>query len=165
MNPIGPTSPDYQNSIYKIYWLGGYTAGVANIGVSSNSGTHYNSILAAEYTGASASGQPDSSNGFTGLTSPASWSVSTTVVASNSWLMYFGRSKLDYQVNAGTGTTFRAQNSGGLQAGWFDSNGTVGTGSQSLNFTQSPAGRVGGGLLVSIKITAPTTNGNFLAFM
>lgn len=56
----------------------------------------------------------------------------TTVVASNCWLV-MGTSNGTGSPVAGSGTTLRLNN-GGLGFGILDSNGTVGTGAQSLNW-------------------------------
>jgi hypothetical protein len=111
----------------------GYLYYLINPSTGSNtiSMTHSNQIgtaLAASYTGTNQSSQPDSHG--EGEQTNGTFTQSTTVVASNCWLvgMFTGDSGND--ITAGTGTTRRVRP--GNQAVWMDSNATVGTGSQSL---------------------------------
>lgn len=85
------------------------------------------------YSGAAQSGQPDSQNATKVDNSGTSLTTSTTVVASNCWLVGHGRWDAG-GIGAGTGTTFR-KTQANTGSGFFDSNGTVGTGSQSLQIT------------------------------
>ncbi len=109
-------------------------------------------ILAGSYTGVNQTSPIDSFSGAmtppTGNSDPAnnaaSWSQATTVVAANSWLVGRPWSLSGGEV-ASTGTTERT---GGHV---FDSNGTVGTGSQSLNWTTSGSTMWFGVQTVSIK--------------
>lgn len=88
----------------------------------------------ANYTGCSATGQPDSHNSSApggGTTTP--YTVSTTVVLSNCWLVGYFNSPSGFTFSGGTGTTVRS----GTPFRQVDSNATVGTGSQSLQVTWS----------------------------
>jgi hypothetical protein len=86
--------------------------------------------LAASYTGVHQVSPIDSFN--TATASATSITPSTTVVGSDCWLV-MGLKTDGGDPAAGTGTTDRISNGFGL--GHFDSNGTVGTGSQSLQAT------------------------------
>jgi len=103
----------------------------------------------AAYSGAKQSGQPDS-YGVTNSGTGANMVVSTTVVASNSWLVG-GQINQGSQPSTPTIRAYALRTSGGGQV-LGDSNGTVGTGSQSLTFTLANSWR--NGLVISI---APTT--------
>lgn len=83
------------------------------------------------YTGAQQTGQPDSSN--TGFAT-GDLTLSTTVVASDCWLVSVARNDVAGIPGAGTGTTIRENDAAHAMA-TGDSNGTVGTGSQSMGWT------------------------------
>lgn len=113
------------------------------------------------YTGAKQSGQPDSSfKDLYNTTGHTSWSLSTTVVASNCWLVA-GMVDDSNAPTAGSGTTMRQNSASGY--GGFDSNGTVSTGSQTLNFAFSSSTKQTG-IIVSIapSVAAATANPAFL---
>jgi hypothetical protein len=92
------------------------------------SGLTFCNLSGTSYTGVKQNNTPDSSNTISAIN--AAPVLSTTVVASNCWLVgmeYGGSGKV-----AGTGTTFR---NGAVNPTTMDSNGTVGIGTQSLNVT------------------------------
>ena len=95
-----------------------------------------NEAVASVYDGAKQSAQPDSSNTAT-ASNATSLTGSTTVVASNCWLVSVigTQDGIGGNPTAGTGTTRRNQ-SGNCSIG--DSNGTVSTGSQSMSWNISP---------------------------
>jgi len=117
----------------------------ANTVLVSASGSVLIAALSSSYTGVLQSGLPDSSNTNSNA-SASSLTVSTTVVASGCWLAAYLRAAPGPAI-AGTGTTDRVDDASTQLFG--DSNGTVGTGSQSLQVTQSSAGAING-LIVSI---------------
>lgn len=82
--------------------------------------------VAASYTGCLQSGVPDASHTSTSATSSITDSV--TVVASNSWLIFFTGNNSG-SASAGTGCTLIQ--AGGSRDDLFDSNGAVAAGSQS----------------------------------
>lgn len=86
-------------------------------------------VAGVSFSGAEQSGQPDSSNSGTSGTS-TSISASTTVVKPNCWLIMASADAAGGET-AGSGTTIRDTDANGLAIS--DSNGIVGTGSQSLN--------------------------------
>lgn len=89
---------------------------------------------AASYTGASQTGQPDSSNtNFDVGAGVSTLSQSTTVVASNCWAVMVGFNDNGGSLTAGTGSTRRAD--GGSGNAIFDSNTTVSTGAYSMAYS------------------------------
>lgn len=100
-------------------------------------------------TGAKQTGIPDSSN--VGTTTGTSISVATTVVASNSWLFLMKADgtggQTDTPSNAVT-TARLSADAGGLAL--LDSNGTVGTGSQTATDSISGSSTPLGGIAFSI---------------
>lgn len=125
---------------YFTFYLLGPNTGSNTIALSST-GAGCDSV-AVSYTGVSQSGFPDSFSNTAGGLTASPVVGTTTVVASNCWLVGFGW----VYSNDGTGvitddrtsrksaSTFLAPN-GKYDA--CDSNGTVGTGSQSTSFTVS----------------------------
>lgn len=103
-------------------------------------------LVAASYTGVDQSNPIDSNNPQT-WNSVTSFAPSTTVVASNCWLVCTGKTAGNTPT-AVTGIR-RVNEDGGL----FDSNGTVGTGSQSISLNIS-GGANFGSLMASIKPAA-----------
>lgn len=91
----------------------------------------------ASYSGVLQSGLPDSQAQATG--SGTTITATTTVVASNCWLVGISWNDATGGVTAGANTTLRAHEVGDGR-GIADSNATVGTGSQSLNFTDDTTG-------------------------
>lgn len=94
------------------------------------------------YSDCDTSTVPDSSATTSSSTSPTSFS--TTVVASDCWLASMIR---DFTTGTGTASTGTTQRNAGVGAKSGDSNGTVGTGSQSMTWTHSGTC---GGIIVSI---------------
>jgi hypothetical protein len=96
---------------------------------------------ASSYTGAAQTGQPDSHNQGSNSSS-ANITITTTVVASNCWLVGIAEG---YNVS-GPGTFSSSQDARAQNDNFFaghygaiagDTNGTVGTGSQSMTFAAS----------------------------
>ncbi len=114
------------------------STGIQTAAISASASTIFRAY-SISYSGANAAGQPDSHNNQSGVTVGANpVSVSTTVVASNCWLLMAssndtGEPTADSGIRRGT--------SSGSGFGTFDSNGTVGTGSQSLSFNIASTGR------------------------
>lgn len=109
---------------------GSHTVAITGGGTSKGIG-------ATSLTGALQSGQPDSSATGTalGVTSPVV--AATTVVAANCWLVGVEADGAGGET-AGTGTTIRQTDGNGLVLA--DSNGTVATGSQSLQYNVGTTG-------------------------
>lgn len=106
---------------------------------------------AASYTGAKQTGVPDSF-GTTFGTSVATLTASTTVVAADCWVTGGGQNSGGACV-AGAGTIMRVAAANSENYG--DSNGTVGTGSQSLTFDDAG----GGNMAMVIASFEPSTGG------
>lgn len=109
------------------------------------------------YTGCKQSSQPDSSNSTTTGTS-TTFSISTTVVASNCWVIAHANN-INRNSTVGASTTNRAPATPNTQSDTVgDSNGAVGTGSQTLNFTAAAGAGSWGGIIASFSpITAAAT--------
>lgn len=115
---------------HYLYMKVGPATGSNNVVIDVSTGNVFGG--AVSYTGASQTGQPDSFATNSGA-SVTSITGTTTVVASNCWLVALGQCDSGgANVSGGSGTTERSRYGGFNQFGMFDSNGTVGTGSQSL---------------------------------
>jgi len=118
------------------------------------------------YSGAKQTGQPDS---FGELALAAStvttFTVSTTVVAANCWLVGHATEDAGDIVGgvAGTGTTYRGADSFNQNAA--DSDAVVSTGSQSLNYGRAGTSGNLAGTTLSIAPVAATVNSGFFNFM
>lgn len=120
-----------------LYYLVAPTTG-ANSVVCSTSAAAAQEGASMSYTGASQTGQPDSFANSASGAQVTTFTTTTTVVASNTWLVGVFADNA-FASSAGTGTVRRTAASVGLQSGGFDSGGTVGTGSQSLQATTATA--------------------------
>lgn len=90
---------------------------------------------AADYSGYDTTASPIYDSTATYQATNNTHTVSTTVVAANCWLVLVGGTYTDNSPpTAGSGTTRRTFDGNFGTYGLFDSNGTVGTGSQSLTF-------------------------------
>lgn len=102
--------------------------------VASRSDSGVLAVMGASYTGVSQTGFPDSQ--ATGSDATGDYTATTTVVSSNCWLWANTRSNA---AALSSDATTRQTIFGGYGM-IVDSNGPVGTGSQSINFTASPGG-------------------------
>jgi len=150
-NSSGSTTNGY------LFYLSNPASGANNIVATFNSATGVSTITAASYTGVKQTGQPEA-DGTNSSASTTSLSVSATVTSPNSWLV--GQSFSQNNMSAGSGTIIRSSVS--TTDSIIDSNGTVGTGSQSLTVTQSS-----GYMNLYAIVLAPyvVTSGNFLMCM
>lgn len=98
------------------------------------------------YKGARQTSQPDSFNSLDD-TNPNPFTISTTVVTADSWLVSMARDYVAGAVTAGVGTTLREA---GVGASSGDSGGPVGAGSQSMGWVPNSAGNDTAGFIVSI---------------
>jgi hypothetical protein len=123
------------------YWYGliAPSTGTNNV-VSTYTASILTREIFASYTGAHQSTLSDSNatNSVTAASSPLNTTV--TVGASNCWLVGYGQTNV-LPFSAGTGTSVVNTLDGGY-SGLVDSNGTVGTGSQSLQITWTGADTV-----------------------
>ena len=93
------------------------------------------------YSGVNQSTTIDSSNTGVGANAnPGVVTLSTTVVASNCWLVSCARNNAG-AASASTGTTLRQA---GTSLATGDSNGTVGTGAQTMTWTRAQLSQTGG---------------------
>lgn len=108
-------------------------------------------FVGMSYSGTAQTGQPDSSGtNALNASTVTNFSVSTTVVASNCWLSGSGtEDQGDIAVGAaGAGTTYRGTELMNMQHA--DSNGTVATGAQTLNWGRAGTAADITGAIVSI---------------
>lgn len=149
--------------VYYFYKLGPAT-GSNNIVITfSGTTTFATSMCAASYTGVSQTGFPDSSASQAATTSPIS--ASTTVVASNCWIVSCAGGETTSALTAtGVTTSLVTITSAVGNSTIFDSNGTVSTGSNASGFTQSAGDKDQIGV-VSIAPAATAVNSGFLNFM
>lgn len=112
------------------YILAGPATGANNIVAA---GLTFCELGAISYTGASQTGQPDSVNTVDQHSAPSTThTLTTTVVNTGSWIWGACYGPLSFV--SGTGTVRGTTTNG---AGMADSNGTVGTGSQTITITTS----------------------------
>lgn len=141
--------------LYAYYLLNPPTSSVAYTLTTDDIGADRDCELhALIYSDAAQSGQPDSNN--TGTGTPTA-TLSTTVVAANCWLVSAARN-VDFGVpTASTGTTARSTAFDTAFASG-DSNGTVGTGAQTMAWTAGSGAT--SGLIISIApaVAAAVTN-------
>lgn len=143
-----------------LFFLPAPTVTTANVVVNSV-GAGIVNIANADYSGIQQSTTVDSSGSAS--TSGTTFTMSTTVVASNCWL--FGAFELETggSSSAGSGTILR-QNASNAGLLLLDSNATVGTGSQSLKYN-TPNGPNAGCLVSLAPAGAAAVNSKFLMFM
>lgn len=146
------STPDYYLSLF---YLINPATGSNTITGSVASGSV--SLGYSIYSSAKQSGQPNSSNTLVVDTNSLTQSPATTVVASNCWLVGVGR------FTAGTTSTGGHNISNLNQANFADSNGVVGTGSQSIAWSTDTTSTFAG-VIASIAPAASTAipGGSFL---
>lgn len=132
-----------------LYYILGPSTGTHNEVLTLSNAIPGNSkqlgMMGTSYTGVKQSGQPDSTAGNT-QASEASLTVTTTVVAANCWLVGHANNDEGVMTGLSTGTS-----RGSAGNSWFgDSNGTVGTGSQSLVWSKSASTQYDTGVMMSI---------------
>lgn len=164
-NTVTMTQLTTQGDI-AVYYLFNPPTGAHNIVASFNdSGSLPIAAMAGSYTGVNPSF--DSFHPSTGASS-STFAASTTVVAANCWtLAIASTASVNTQLGVGSGTTKRQVvfNNGNTASYIFgDSNGTVGTGSQNLNFTAGAAS-TWNGIMLSLAPLSAIVNSNFLMFM
>lgn len=131
--------------IFAYYFLNPSTSSI-NYSASQTGSPELHVLL---YKGAKQTGQPDSF-ASSDQANPNPFTISTNVVADNSWLVSMARDYTEGATTASTGTTQR--NAGvGAQSG--DSNAAKAAGSQSMSWAPNTANNDTAGFIVSI---APT---------
>lgn len=124
-------------------------------GLNGSGAVSFHEAVLVSYTGAKQTSQPDSSN--IGQTAPSAftpWDTPTTVVAANCWLLSFVV-PLTSTVNQTSGVQRVSITSSRLCAG--DSDGTVGTGSQTITYS---SGSGSPNYLWAACSVSPTSAGN-----
>ncbi len=109
-----------------MYYLPAPATGTNNM---VQTGLTYRELGFINYTGCSQTGQPDSTNSSFNAGSTTTCTITTTVVAANCWIVGYVYGSGNYV--SGTGTKRGTSGSTCM----IDSNGTVGTGSQSKTVT------------------------------
>lgn len=112
--------------------------GTHDVVVSLSSAT-YTYITANTYTGVSQTGLPDSH--ATGTDASGAFTLTTTVSATGCWL--WGHNRSNGGMSAGSSTTVTCNAAWNGYVTTEHSNGTVGTGSQSLNMNSTPGNETG----------------------
>lgn len=127
------------NNGVQMWGKTGASTGTHTSLITASLSGHLSRFRGISYSGVSQSGFPDSSAKGTGTGTAVT--ATTTVVASNCWLVAIEDNDAN-TVTAGTNTTLRDTGNSTVVV-FGDSNGTVGTGSQSLNFTIATSGHWG----------------------
>lgn len=117
-------------------------------------------IITLMYSGASTT-QPDSQGDDTAATNTVT--MSTTVVASNCWLVSAAVQRGESGApSAGTGTTSRTNNGTDWAGG--DSNTTVGTGAQTMQWNGTASATHVGGIIISLAPVAASGPANLKSY-
>jgi hypothetical protein len=124
---------DGDGALFYAYCILSPKSGAQTISISYTGSAGNLAGVSVVYYGAKQSCTPDSFN-ENHTTTGSSFSLTTSVVASNSWLSAVFYSNQGSTISAGGGTDVLL-GSAAATIGLADSNGTVGTGSHSLNFT------------------------------
>jgi len=152
------------NQNTSLWYLANPATGANNIIASMSGAVAYVSAVSASYTGVNQSNPLDSSNTGQNTSAASSFSIATTVVASDCWLVGTGWDR-DTNITAGANTTIRTTNAASIHA-MADSNAIVATGSQSLAYASSTSNTWPGAVIASIApAVAASTNSNFFQFM
>lgn len=164
MTQVGTVNQSGGNENNYLFGLLNPATGTHNI-IATYSGMSTGGLAGASYAGVKQSGFPDSSVIATN-TLGTSRTVTTTVVASNSWLVGMFDSD-NSPVVAGTNALARVRintDAGTNTFGILDSNGTNASGSASMQATYaSNSNNVA--IMVSIAPVASAVNSNFFEFM
>lgn len=136
----------------SVWELTGPATGANNVVITSSIVASAIGGVAASYTGVNQATMVDSSNSGT-ASSAGGITVSTTVIASNCWTVMGVRNNVGAASAGAAPSTLRIGATDGLA--WLDSNGTVGTGSQSLEATGTTADWAA--IIISIQPPTGTT--------
>jgi hypothetical protein len=142
------------NRHLAVWYLVGPATGAHNIVITLNT-TGNVSAISASYTGASQTGQPDSTAAQPS-TSTGDLITSTTTVANNSWTILMVGSLGGIASTGGTGTTVRFDEFNDLGLIYADSNGPISpAGSSALELTNASSQEYFG-RIISISPSAGT---------
>lgn len=141
------------------------TIGANGATINLSTGGTRSGFVVASYTGVAQSGQPDSF-ATPAQVSSSPYSLPTTVIATGCWLVGGVVGNGTGSVSAGASTTLRNGVSvvASTSLGLLDSNGTVGTGSQSLNATLTGITNMIGAVM-SLAPIVTVNSGAFMNFM
>ncbi len=146
-----------------LYYLINPATGAHNVVITTTSTAAQINSIAVSYTGVKQSGFPDSLT-YSSTAQITPLTVSTTVIASNCWLINFGTAFAASSPSDATNKTQRQTAVSFVNFGTIcsDSNGTVSTGSNSTIFT--PTTQTNGSLVLSIAPVpvASSSNASFL---
>lgn len=128
------------NRRHGLFHLENPATGTNNVVVTCSTNVSNNIIgVSSSYASVAQSGQPDSNN-VVDAASSTSVTTSTTVVASNCWLVGVSSQDTGTSPTGGTNATFRNSAVGNQCIAIWDSNGAVGTGSQSMTVNEGATG-------------------------
>ena len=166
MTEIG-TPTTVNTRVEQLWYLIAPATGANNIVVSWSASAVYGAT-ASSYTGAKQSGQPDAT-GAASTGTGAAISSATTVVASGCWLVG------GYYDDGGTGAGAPSAGSGtslvvttataNANTAIFDSNGVVGTGSQTLTAVPADDALTDNVVFKTASIAPSATHRGFFGFM
>lgn len=128
----------------QLWYLLNPASGANTVSIS-HTGAVFTIGVAASYTGVKQSGQPDAAINTQTTASGTSLTATVTVTATGSWLVT-GTITEGNALTAGTGATLRITGSN-VAVALFDSNGSPGTGSQSMTINESPANQFAIGMV------------------
>lgn len=149
-----------KQTVYS-YILINPTTGANTVVVTASAGSNQLGGISQSYTGCAQSGQPDSSNNNSQLIVASPFTVTDTVINSNCWLV--GCERNDSEIpTAGSGTIIRDTRN--TMTG-TDSNGTVGTGSQTQNWVVSAGSSYTGVIMALTPFGAISNTANFLSLL
>lgn len=167
-NGVAMTQQGSVVSDLTVWYLINPDTGTNTVSFTNSSGTKYRGA-SSSYTGVKQTGFPDSTANNATTTTPRT--LSTTVVASNCWLVNCGMGR-DTSLNSTISTDRTDRQTGQTSNAEYsvligDSNGTVGTGAQSTTFTAAGSGTptLRGVLTLSMAPVASAATGNFFMFI
>lgn len=155
------TDLGFSNAELFLYYIVAPATGANNIVASLNASTNVH-MAAASYTGASQTGVPDSQAVLSENVS-ASQTLTTTVVAANSWLVGVTINGNAAAV-AGANTVIRSTQPAWNNMALIDSNGAQASGSRSMAITWGGVPTTNAGIIVSFAPPSAVVPSKFLAF-
>jgi len=145
------------------YYFAGSFAGTSKNVIASFGSSATSRIRVTTYTGVKQSGIDSSAQTAVGGGDP--YTLTTTVVQSDCWVAAFVKNNTD-NMTAGSGTTIRTSSTTSDDSALIaDSNGTVATGSISLNYDVPAASTSVGSIISFATATASTANSNFFLLL
>ena len=157
INAIAATLEGFNQSTELWYGLAP-SSGSNTVTITLSGTAEYTTTNCSTYSGVSQSSPIDSNNTGQNTSNASSFTLTDTVVGSNTWLVGYAWNR-DTSISAGSGTTLRVTNTGSIST-LSDSAAVVGTGSQTQNYnvTGSAATWPGGNIIALTPAGAVTTN-------